>query len=412
MKKKKYLLLLVRKHSGEVDWILPVIYKLRSRFKLITIFNDIESYDSLKSNKKLFSLWKAISYKSLILKNKSNILLRLFYRLFSFLKIFKKLEKKILDRIYNINKILNKINIKLDLIAICFLTYNNYSYFPEYIKKKKSKVLVVRYPEATTPLHYDFQLPKNYRPYSKLYADIAIFSKRFEPKVIYENHDFINKKIIYSGYPRYESWWIKKMIDKKNKEKKVFRVFIATRSLDEARYNGKEAFEKNSDIYITKSIMKIIMSLKNSHAIFKPHPNVKNKYYLHDILKSYPKNKWSINSDHVLNLANQADICICIFTSACLDCLALKKPTVEFIKFKFPIQQTVLKKNSIEIMSIFSYFNIIKSIKNPKELAKYIYYYYHNKKIKYRNNIFKNFLKSNYDCRYVANYLTTRVKNC
>ena len=81
MEKKKYLLLLVRKHSGEVDWILPVIYKLKSRFKLITIFNDIDSYNSLKSNKKLFSLWKAISYKSLILKNKSNILLRLFYTL-------------------------------------------------------------------------------------------------------------------------------------------------------------------------------------------------------------------------------------------------------------------------------------------------------------------------------------------
>jgi hypothetical protein len=32
--------------------------------------------------------------------------------------------------------------------------------------------------------------------------------------------------------------------------------------------------------------MKIIMSLKNSHAIFKPHPNVKNKYYGYNAL--YP----------------------------------------------------------------------------------------------------------------------------
>jgi hypothetical protein len=180
MKKKKYLLLLVRKHSGEIDWILPVIYKLKSSFKLITFFNDIESFNSLQSNKKLFLLWKSISYKSIILKNESNVLLRFFYKLFSFLKIFKKLEINILERIYNLKKILNKFDITLDSIIVCFLTYNNYSYFPEYIKKKNSECLVVRYPESTTPFHCDFQIQKYYRPYSRLYADIAFFSKKFE----------------------------------------------------------------------------------------------------------------------------------------------------------------------------------------------------------------------------------------
>ncbi len=153
------------------------------------------------------------------------------------------------------------------------------------------------------------------------------------------------------------------------------------------------------------------MNLKNSHAIFKPHPNAKNKNYLHDILKSYPKNKWSISTDHVINLANRVNICISIFTSVCMDCLALNKPTVEFIKFKFPIQQTIFNKNLKEVMSIFSYFNIIKSLKSPKELVKFIYFYYQNKKIKYQNNNFKSFLKSKNNCTFAANYIAKKIKS-
>jgi hypothetical protein len=94
-----------------------------------------------------------------------------------------------------------------------------------------------------------------------------------------------------------------------------------------------------------------------------------------------------------------------------MDCLALNKPTVEFIKFKFPIQQTIFNKNLKEVMSIFSYFNIIKSLKSPKELVKFIYFYYQNKKIKYQNNNFKSFLKSKNNCTFAANYIAKKIKS-
>ena len=58
MNAKKYAVLIVRRHAGEIDWILPLIYKFNKDIELITIFNDKNSYESLVNNSTLFKLWE------------------------------------------------------------------------------------------------------------------------------------------------------------------------------------------------------------------------------------------------------------------------------------------------------------------------------------------------------------------
>ena len=80
---KEFIFLLIKKHFGEIDWILPIIHKIDPKIKLITFFDDFESYNSLQSNRKLFLLWKSRSYTYLILKNNKNFILRIIYKIIS-----------------------------------------------------------------------------------------------------------------------------------------------------------------------------------------------------------------------------------------------------------------------------------------------------------------------------------------
>ena len=52
--KKKYFLLIVRRSAGEIDWILPLIYKLKKDTELITLFSNQKCLESLNSNKTLY----------------------------------------------------------------------------------------------------------------------------------------------------------------------------------------------------------------------------------------------------------------------------------------------------------------------------------------------------------------------
>ena len=56
--KKKKILLIVRRHVGEIDFILPLLYRLKDNFEIITIFSEYNSYETLFNSKELYSLWK------------------------------------------------------------------------------------------------------------------------------------------------------------------------------------------------------------------------------------------------------------------------------------------------------------------------------------------------------------------
>ena len=60
---KNIIILFIYDGSPEVDWIFPLMYKLKKNHKIFTYFQSQKSFQSLKSNKELFSLWKGITDK-------------------------------------------------------------------------------------------------------------------------------------------------------------------------------------------------------------------------------------------------------------------------------------------------------------------------------------------------------------
>jgi hypothetical protein len=92
---KKIILLVVRRHSGEIDWILPLIYRFPNRYKLITIFPNYKSYQSLKDNKSLYTLWKSKNSGYFIIKKTDQLIWKVLYKVLLYSKLnfcFKKIE--------------------------------------------------------------------------------------------------------------------------------------------------------------------------------------------------------------------------------------------------------------------------------------------------------------------------------
>ena len=61
-KNKSTILILIRKQPGELDWILPVLDKLKENFNIIAIFEKKVALKLLKENEILFSLFKKVVF--------------------------------------------------------------------------------------------------------------------------------------------------------------------------------------------------------------------------------------------------------------------------------------------------------------------------------------------------------------
>ena len=60
--KKKLALLVVRKNYREIDWIIPLLYKIGNKFKIITFFqNKSILKDFHQENISLYLKWKKIN---------------------------------------------------------------------------------------------------------------------------------------------------------------------------------------------------------------------------------------------------------------------------------------------------------------------------------------------------------------
>ena len=74
---KKIIILNVRRHYGEIDWILPLLYLFKN-YKIYTVFDNQLVLNNLKKNKKLFNLWNKISINFYVKKKKQKIYLENF----------------------------------------------------------------------------------------------------------------------------------------------------------------------------------------------------------------------------------------------------------------------------------------------------------------------------------------------
>lgn len=374
--KKKLALLVVRKNYREIDWIIPLLYKIGNKFKIITFFqNKSILKDFHQENISLYLKWKKINsfyfyppLKYLFFNKLLNIVT--LNNIFFSRVINEFFRRQIYSKKY-LDQLLLKKKFKGHKLEIIFHEISkNSSWINSFINDKNIKI--IRFPDSTVPRgNYKLdKIKKNKISYIKNLFILA--SSKHDLSEYTKTYNKKNIKII--GYPRYSDEWLKQFVqEKKFKKKKIFLVGCK-------QYKKKQKYYIANQIY---SIMKSTSLIKNSLTIFKPHP-AQNINDLKSILSNFDMNSWQITNEHILKYKNSAELFIGFHrSSSVLDAIASNIPTIKLWSWKANDkndrnEQNYIKRYGIH-KSILTELNLTKLVLNQSELQKMIL---SNKKIK------------------------------
>ena len=381
----KKILLIVRRTSGEIDWILPLLYKLKKNYEILTVFESYNIFADLRRNVQLFKLWSNISKKFYVRNFYDNFFLRIFLTFIN--KFFNSYNKNIEDFIHKkifINKILvNKFNIdNTDEIKFLFHDSGGFTGWINLFKKLDKKIIY--YPHSTIKYSKISYHAKN------LCGDLMIVGTQDEKKIW---NNFFKGAVINSGHLKYSSEWLNKFNSvKKNYLKKNIIVLpmkdwinnLEKKKLKSILNDIFQILNENSD----KIILYIKLSRKNYYS---------NYFFLRFILRKY-NFTYSFEKESLLSLAKISDLFL-VFndSSVAFDALAHKVIPIELWN-KIP-QISSTKKYTFQVCSKLDF---------KKTLLKYF------------NNELKNDLKKKYrmfykdyllkiDYKKVLNYLNVKL---
>lgn len=412
-RKKKLVFLQIRRHVGEINWILPLIFILKKKgYKIITYFDSHETFYRLKKNVELFSIWKKINTKYYLQKKTDKIFYKIIFKIILLISkvikfnvenlfLFEILKKKI----YSLDKISKYYN--LLYFKFFFISDNNYSNLYLNFKEKNPKIKIIRFPHSQY-IKFFFK-NKFKKPFKQIQiGDVYLFRTLNDAIDIFGKNKInspFDKKILICGNLMYKKWWLDKVFKKKLKKTKKFQIVVATRCWE----NGY--FSKVSFKYIILSIMRLTSVFKDIKIIFKVHPSEKEKTFLLELLDRFQRNKWSIEDNHLVNIVKSCDLGITLNTTACLDIVSMKKPCIEFWLNDKDINYNHMFKLSGKYQTNFQILKIVNNVNNFDELLKYIKLL--RKKI-YSKKIAKlqysNFMKLNKN-NVNLNKLTTKIIN-
>ena len=397
--KEKYFILIIRRHAGEIDWILPLIYRLTKDIELITLFSDQKSFESLNNNKILYKLWKKKCKKFYVIKKYDRFIYKIFLKTFIFLKLnklkfFIKFEKFIIKKTFNFNKFINQFKIDQNEIKVILTPIINLSSLPLIFKTNIPNIKLIRFPESQwiNPSKKNYIIDNQARRiYNDEFTDFYLINKIQNINFFlgYKINNKVKAKIIYCNFFKYEKWWINKIIASAKIDKKLITVF--TRSPDHATLSS-ESYK----YYIT-TILKVLNNFRNIKVIFKIAPRLSEIELINKILKNFKNINWRIETNHPMVFASKSIFCISILTSACLDCLAVNKKVIEFFDYSRETNKAagVFSKAKKKWISIYSKKKLVVSVDDEYKLNLVIKNIFLNKNIsqfKLNKKQFKNLI--------------------
>ncbi|HFQ81518.1 MAG TPA: hypothetical protein ENK33_09135 [Desulfobacterales bacterium] len=306
MKGQPVIILIVATSFGEVDWILPALTRFKEAnpgWRLITLFGHKLIFDILRTNTTLYQKFDAVSDLNVVPQELDSLL---------------------------------QDEINPEDVRLILKDYNRDEFAPykTELAARCPQALVINYPHSN-----------------------HIYSRRNEPVTEckepddHSRHDFFilsspndishwsrlahHKKIKSFGYPRYDSWWIKCLIESEELQKSD-EAQLAGRHNPVFFYisRGPHPNYLNADDYqyLLSSFMEKAMSYPGSFVLIKAHPR-QNIEELHRLLSPYDQDRWMISGLHLMQLSALSDVVVSGWSSGILDALSVGKPVIEFWRF-------------------------------------------------------------------------------
>lgn len=348
---KKVLILI--NTFGELEWIAPVIYKLQKDkiIELKVLFNVIDKEEVLAKNKQLRSLLDSddfYDYTSFFPKIKflvprsNNYLKRFLNRLFKNLiniypnyftqQIFKTYIPDILFHDIGANT-----GLRDSLKKIVSFSGGSVIVFPH-----GSEVFV-----EEGPNFLDFN--PNY----------LLCSSKFCSDVYKNNYPNAASEVI--GIPKLDEFWIKKMANKQERISKSLNVYFITRGPHPSDLSQK-SFDK-----IMNGVMSVVSDYPDAILHVKSHPRYTQEQ-ISEIADNYLKLNWQITDRSILEMHNQIDIVISMWSSLIIDSISLGLPVIEYFLFEDSTHKW-FKKDGVK-MTGYEKFKLVKNVKSEEELKK------------------------------------------
>ena len=338
---------------GEVDWILPVLYQLKiikPDWTIICIFSN-KFKDTTKNLILLSELNSAVDLIIDMRKTK-------------FDEIFSKLEK--------------------NQVHIIFKHVVNSEFTTTLIKHFHLAKVIAHVDGPYIMINQEFNRFRYFNrwEYNDLTHDLIFVDSFLGVQRICRN--IYNAKVSAVGFPRYDKFWIKRLLNNKifldsqekticSSEKRVF-LFVTR----DTHPLGDMPFDIYS--YVFQSVISTVLTNNNNILLIKPHP----RQYLHQItsmLKDIDSSRYIISNLHATQLSFLADFVISVSSSCILDALSVNKPVVEFHPFVQPRHDSFIDQNG-RISSAFALLGLSAYAKNKEELDYYVNSYFSETNLK------------------------------
>ena len=356
-KNKRNIIILIRRSPGELDWIMPLLYSLRNKYNIFTIFRNAKTINLLKNDKILFALWNKTSFGYTVEPKLNSIIFRVGYFLFKRTILGDFFKFKFQDNYYNASKIKNLIQdqtkTKYNFIPeAIFAEFINFSPWINCFYNQNQLIKIIHFPHTSNIFGEKKLKIKNINKIKNRYL---LLSNSYD--VRHFQNKFLNSNIIEAGYLKYEKSWVKNYLVKKiKKTKKIKKIIYIS-------YRGYNSSVMQLDKYVeqTIDIMDICTKIPNTMILFKIHP-MTDRTELLKILNLYSKKKWKLVNDSQIYLAKICDVYIAMFsTAAIMDGLGLKKTPIE-------LWNIFNEKNGKIRKSKFQSLNISLFVRNRSEL--------------------------------------------
>ena len=334
---KNVVILFIYDGSSEVDWILPVIYKLKKKnYKIYTYFQSNKSFDNLKSNIDLFRLWKKTTNKYYIPKKTDNFFWKIIHKVVKILKVENTaLNNFLISKIHDLKKLEHNLKEVFEdyhlKVKFIFLSFSKKSGWVSNYKSIFKNSKLINFVENT----YNYPIKKNYLKKNLLHkfilkSDILLLANK--ETIPFVKNSINKKKIFICGTPKYDLFWKKKLSENLYKNLDFKYDLIKKKYIITFAYTSFFNFYKNINSNIANQlfdIMSTILKIKNTVLIFRIHPRADQKIFL-ETLNKFDRSRWIVSKNHILNLSLISN---CFLhtprTSTISDALSQGLPTIE-----------------------------------------------------------------------------------
>ncbi len=306
MKGQPVVILIVATSFGEIDWILPALTRFKETnpdWRLVTLFGHKQVFDILRTNTALYQEFAAVSDLNIVPQEIDSLL---------------------------------RDEANPEDVRLILKDFNRDEFSPYKVElaNRCPAAVIISYPHSNHIYSScDEPVTDCNHPDDHSRHDFLILSSPND--VPHWSRLTDRKRIKIFGYPRYDSWWSRRLIEmdefQQSSEYQLAHshkpVFFYISRGPHPHYLSIDDYQ-----YLLSAFMDKAMSYSNSLVLIKPHPR-QNIEELKRLLASYDQDRLIISGLHLMQLSSLADVVISGWSSGILDALAQNTPVIEFWRF-------------------------------------------------------------------------------